>query len=77
MQVDSFALSVLLWEMITKDPPARGQLYTIEAPKHCPPEIVALIEKGMDRNPRKRPSARQVRPQPANPLIWRLSHSLL
>lgn len=61
IQVDSFAFSVLLWEIITKDRPARGQLYSIESPQMCPVEITQLVESGVSRNPAKRPSAAEVR----------------
>ena len=60
MQVDSFAFSVLLWEMITKEPPVRGQLHTIESPRLCPREVTQLIEQGLNRNPKQRPSSQEV-----------------
>lgn len=58
---------VCLWEIVTSQIPKRNHMYH-PTKEECPPEVGRLIEDCMRRNPRDRPSARE---------IYRLARTLL
>lgn len=59
-KADIFSLGVVLWEIVTGEEPARGQLRDALVPSESPPDLDALISRCVDPEPRKRPSAKEV-----------------
>ena len=50
---------VCLWEIVTSLMPKRGEMFC-PSPEECPPAVTRLIQECMRRNPRDRPSAREI-----------------
>jgi hypothetical protein len=42
-QVDVFSFGVLLWELVTREPPQRGNLRGLDVPKDCPAQARSLL----------------------------------
>ncbi len=59
LQVDMYRFGVLLWEIITHQQPARGQLRDLQIPQDCPQAISDLHEACLASDPAYRPSAAQ------------------
>eukprot|EP00891_Asterochloris_glomerata_P007989 jgi/Astpho2/7989/Aster-x1474 len=57
---DLWSFGVVLWEVVTKEVPLRGQLRRPDTPQECPAEIADLIDACLERPISQRPSARAV-----------------
>jgi len=57
LQVDIYSFGVVLWEIVTKEMPRRGQLRDVEVPRECPREISDLIDQCLQPNAVARPTA--------------------
>ncbi len=52
-----YSFGVVLWEIITRETPSRGQLRDFQVPQECPQAIADLQDACMHQNPALRPSA--------------------
>ena len=43
--MDVFSFGVLLWELITREPPQRGNLRGLDVPKDCPAEASSVLSE--------------------------------
>ena len=59
-QVDIYSFGVVLWEIVTKEMPRRGQLRDVEVPRECPREISDLIDRCLQPNAVARPTAEEI-----------------
>ena len=50
----------MLWEIVTKEMPRRGQLRDVEVPRECPREISDLIDQCLQPNAVARPTAEEI-----------------
>lgn len=59
-KADLFALSVILYEIVTGEAPRNRQLREIRCPEECPAEVRDVIERCRLRDPQQRPTAKEV-----------------
>lgn len=50
---------VCLWEIVTSQMPKRGEMFCPSL-EECPPEVARIIQECMCRDPKDRPSAREI-----------------
>jgi serine/threonine protein kinase len=71
---------VVLWEICTGRVPLRGRMRDLEVPQDCPPEVAALVDRCLDPDPARRPTAQQLVEQltaaPATPPLTAHRHSV-
>ncbi|KAI7836687.1 hypothetical protein COHA_009463 [Chlorella ohadii] len=58
--VDIYSFGVLIWEIVTGQRPARGQLRMPMVPDECPQEVCDLMLECLSDDPAKRPTAQQL-----------------
>ncbi|BDA40607.1 probable serine/threonine-protein kinase CTR1 at N-terminal half [Coccomyxa sp. Obi] len=57
-KVDIYSFGIILWELVTLQTPARGNLRPVKVPEECPADVAHLIEDCLEANqPDKRPTA--------------------
>ena len=57
-KADMFSFGVVLWEIVTRLRPVRGQMRDL-VPGEVPDEVAALLRQCLDPDPRARPTARE------------------
>ena len=60
LQVDVYSFGVIMWEVVSHEPPSRGRMRNLKVPQECPEEINALINACLSEDPTDRPSAKEV-----------------
>ncbi|KAL0053929.1 hypothetical protein WJX82_001314 [Trebouxia sp. C0006] len=56
-KADIFSYGVVLWEIITQEPPRRGHLRDLKVPQECPQEVADLVDACLDQCADSRPTA--------------------
>jgi serine/threonine protein kinase len=59
-QVDIFSFGVVLWELVMKTSPVRGQLSDLSSCGRCPASIAALFQDCIATDAADRPTAAEV-----------------
>eukprot|EP00891_Asterochloris_glomerata_P002164 jgi/Astpho2/2164/fgenesh1_pg.00040_%23_20_t len=59
-KVDIYSLGVVLWEIITHEPPRRGQMRECKVPEECSADILEMVDSCLQEEPHLRPSAKEV-----------------
>ncbi|KAK9807895.1 hypothetical protein WJX72_012418 [[Myrmecia] bisecta] len=59
-KVDIYSLGVVLWELLTQEVPIRGQTRSPNVPAECPQQVVDVVDWCLQREPKARPTAKQV-----------------
>jgi serine/threonine protein kinase len=54
------SFGIVLWEIITGDAPQRGHMRPPVVPDECPAEAADLMQRCLDDDPRRRPTAQEV-----------------
>lgn len=59
-RADVFSLGVVLWELITQEPPRRGMLRDIMVPEECPAAVNEILLSCLDQEAARRPETCQI-----------------